>query len=638
MADLELEGGFTEVQNVEFRGLSSHYMVNDTIRASFRYDDDDFAASEQDWIGLFEAGTDAADVAVAAVVPRVSVSNPQMHSLCDGGLWRQGTVLFHPSELPTTGGAYRLCYIGRKGSEERVRGRSASFKLCHDVSEYPSMMTEGTDDCELLATLRENSPLPTTMSFEDLGEGLSRRAHSNGSNSFIIVADERESSCGRPNAARQAGGEIKSGGKIEVEATTRERDQNMQEREQCTVVKVEDEGECDVGGKATPDEREQENASNRVQPQNSVDRSPNLQENSGTSAQQANGSLQCVGEVDSSSEQMADVSLTESTVLVESITPTEAWRLKQHNKELRKKIQILSTKLSQAGQNQDRLKSELEMERELNNELRIEKSTLINRLADQEKRVAEVEAENLRVGADQALLLQKIKQLEGNLATLSEHDRRQLQRLQAYETELCVLRSERAVAEGKRVEKLEKQEQAKKTPASKERPHQSSHHHHHTKRKEQESSTAGELKSKQPPVPAAARPKAEASADRKHKDTQPRERKEKQAEFTASQTRNSQGQTAAKPRSKESRTPHSAANTQASAHSRAEPSAAHARPTAGEPSTALSEERIQEITAKLKGSESAYRCPVCKKQLTSRESEYSASLHIEHCLRTNGQQ
>ena len=608
-------------------------MVNDTIRASFRYTDDDFAASEQDWIGLFEADADATDAAVAAVVPRVSVSDPQMHSLCDGGLWRQDTVLFHQGTLPTTSGSYRLCYIGRKGGEERVRGRSAAFKLCHDASEYPRIITEGADDCELLATLRENS---LTMSFEDLAEVTSRRVQSEES-SFIIVADEKESA----NAVRKTGGEMESGVKVEVEAASTEvGDQKVQGREQCTVVEVESRRVCDDTSPEDRGECEQENASNHSQPQNSPDSPlpPHLLENNCTPAQLVNGNVECVGEVDSGNEQMADVSLTESTVLVESITPTEAWRLKQNNKELRKKIQILVTKLSQAGHNQDKLTSELEAERELNSELRVEISTLVNQLADQEKRVAKMETENRRMESDQSLLLQKIKQLESSLATLSEHECRQLQRLQAYETELCILRSEREVAVGKRMEKLERQEQAKKATASKERHHQSSHHHHHSKRREQDSSTSGEAKSKQPPV-AVARPKAEASVDKRHKDAQPRERKEKQAEeLAASQARSSHRQTTAKPHKKEPRTPHLIANTQATAHSQAEPSATHAHPTAGEPSTTLSEERIQEITARLKGSDSTYQCPVCKKQLASRESEYSASLHIEHCLRTKSQQ
>ena len=46
----------------------------------------------------------------------------------------------------------------------------------------------------------------------------------------------------------------------------------------------------------------------------------------------------------------------------------------------------------------------------------------------------------------------------------------------------------------------------------------------------------------------------------------------------------------------------------------------------------LSEERISEITAKLKGSLPSYTCPICGQQLPSHESEYSAQLHVERCL------
>ena len=46
----------------------------------------------------------------------------------------------------------------------------------------------------------------------------------------------------------------------------------------------------------------------------------------------------------------------------------------------------------------------------------------------------------------------------------------------------------------------------------------------------------------------------------------------------------------------------------------------------------LSEERICEITAKLKGSLPSYTCPICGQHLPSHESEYSARLHVERCL------
>ena len=46
----------------------------------------------------------------------------------------------------------------------------------------------------------------------------------------------------------------------------------------------------------------------------------------------------------------------------------------------------------------------------------------------------------------------------------------------------------------------------------------------------------------------------------------------------------------------------------------------------------LSEQHIQSIVEQLKGGQQSFQCPVCMKVLHSHETEFSAQLHVEHCL------
>ena len=612
MAELEVEDGFTEVHFVEFRGLSSHYLAHDAIHVSFRYASDSFTVSEKDWVGLFEA--DATDFAATdAPRARVNVSDPALHSLCDGGFWRRGTVVFPPGSLPTAGGAYRLVYVSSYGNSDgtkRVCGKSAALTLCRDVSEYPSMNMEGAEDTRaLLEKLREHSPSPM-MSFERLclsREDGAYHGHSTGS-SFLILADDRESS-GRPEAnAKVTGPDQAEMEDLETEAV---------EIEQVREVALED--DPNVLGEEFPESIVSQSA---LESQGKLESNhdtnveiPPLDFPSVTACTHAKIDVECVGE----EEPLADVSLTESTVLIENITPTEAWRFKQHNKELRQKIHILISKLTLMKDNEGVSKDELETERKLSDGLRAEISQLTDQLAKRETREAELEEKYRRGEAASVMLLQRVDQLEGALATVSEHDRQQLQRLQAYETELCVLRSEKKVAEGKRAEQLEKHKKAKLAAASKEKALRS--HHHHAKRGGHETSRTGIEKCERP---QAAAPKVHAVGTRQND----AHVKEKHAEITVSQRKSQERPSAPKP--------HVISTTAAQATAaaiRKEPLASHARPR--EFGAALSEDRIDEITRNLRGSESVYMCPVCQKQLTSRESEYSAKLHIEHCLRTS---
>ena len=78
---------------------------------------------------------------------------------------------------PSDSGYYRLWYVSHETGG--VVGRSATFTLCRDMSEFPSITIEGGGDHALLDSLRAQSPV-------SLHSG-----HCSISSSFVLVDDEQ---------------------------------------------------------------------------------------------------------------------------------------------------------------------------------------------------------------------------------------------------------------------------------------------------------------------------------------------------------------------------------------------------------------------------------------------------------------
>ena len=177
-----------EVAHVQFRGLSSQYKAQDSIEVSYRYAiGGEFEASPQDLVGVFTDGATSGESALVSV----SIEDPATHRLCDGGLYKTGSVaLKFPAEVEKGDHVkYRFWYISSKTGQPE--GRSDIFTLCANDAEYLTISFESVD---VSSAARTRS---ISASYVDIGETFSSAA-STPDLSFVVI--EEGSSCEVPGS------------------------------------------------------------------------------------------------------------------------------------------------------------------------------------------------------------------------------------------------------------------------------------------------------------------------------------------------------------------------------------------------------------------------------------------------------
>ena len=154
MASEERERGNDEEQRqrpVQFRGLSTHYVAGENIRVSFRYPASSFRPHSQDKVKLYARASK--DKSVSSAV----VGDCSKHRLCDGGLYKTGSVVISTAEL--SGCPQRQCVL-LYGSERlrKVLGKSDPFFIC-PREDYPSIQILTAEDRVFIDKLRSHSPI-----------------------------------------------------------------------------------------------------------------------------------------------------------------------------------------------------------------------------------------------------------------------------------------------------------------------------------------------------------------------------------------------------------------------------------------------------------------------------------------------
>ena len=170
---------------VEFRGLSTHYVEGGDILVSFRYpaasvpSEASFQPHLSDRVKLYVLGARPSDRSLASA----SVGDAKKHRLCDGGLYRTGSVVIPTAtirELATSRSQRSYVLLYGSGKLREVVGKSQPFIICPQ-SEYPSMQIRSTEDIE---TLRAHSPISDNQPLYPKGVGGSGEGIS-----FVMVAD-----------------------------------------------------------------------------------------------------------------------------------------------------------------------------------------------------------------------------------------------------------------------------------------------------------------------------------------------------------------------------------------------------------------------------------------------------------------
>lgn len=145
---------------VEFRSLSTHYVTGEKIRVSFRYPITSFSPKSEDQVKLYAVGTKDRSLA------STTVGDPSKHRLCDGGLYKTGSVTVPATVRPGTDGKKYLLLYGSNGLR-RVMGKSEPFIICRQ-EDFPSIKIRTKEDNEFIEQLRSHSPVGSAARDRDL--------------------------------------------------------------------------------------------------------------------------------------------------------------------------------------------------------------------------------------------------------------------------------------------------------------------------------------------------------------------------------------------------------------------------------------------------------------------------------------
>ena len=165
---------------VEFRGLSTHYVLGGTIDVTFRYPATSFLPHRADKVKLYRRGAQAGEPSIASA----SVGDVTKHRLCDGGLYKFGTVAIPTAALGALHAANSYVLLYGSCSKRKVVGKSQPFIICPQ-SEYPSMQIRGLEDRILIQSLRAHSPITDKQPM--FPKGITQEEEEG--MSFVMVSD-----------------------------------------------------------------------------------------------------------------------------------------------------------------------------------------------------------------------------------------------------------------------------------------------------------------------------------------------------------------------------------------------------------------------------------------------------------------
>jgi hypothetical protein len=504
---------------VEFRGLSTHYVAGEDIVVSFRYPAS-FQPHSEDRVKLYVRGSRDKSIAGALV------GDASKHRLCDGGLYRTGSVA-----VPTAAvrGAPRRSYLVLYGSGRlrRVVGKSEPFIICPQ-EDFPSIQIRRAEDSVFIEKLRSHSPIgspgPEDLSFTAVSGGVS--------GGWEVLEEEEEDSWS--DVGEDSSSESSTEGRKSEESS---------------------------GGGSEPETGEEVGAHPRAVPK-----------------------LRQEGSEGSDGEGQPSASPPEGNqkegILV----------LKNANKELRVKVRVLHSKLHTVSQERDRLLASVD-------DLRGQAVQLKN---DKE----ELKRRNKKLSGAKSTLKAKNKQLQKENAVLVEHCEKQVVQMSQYEAKLKALShhmQEPHCLPEKLRPALESSQQQQKA---------------HSPRKRVDAVGSKRQRGDEPgKAGAAIQPKP--VIDVYVRDT--RKSKERSEQHCS------------KPRPPRTVSGAGAADAAVCPH----PGGGGGGLSAGSEARgrdSLSEQHIQSIMEQLKGGAHSFQCPVCMKVLHSHETEFSAQLHVEHCL------
>ena len=147
----EKQRGDHRQRPVQFRGLSTHYVAGDDIRISFRYPASSFTPGPEDKVKLYASSARERSVAVS------SVGDSSEHRLCDGGLYKTGSVTLNTRQLRgRPPGSYVLLYGSHR--LRSVLGKSEPFIICPQEN-FPSIQIRTPEDNAFIEKLRSHSPV-----------------------------------------------------------------------------------------------------------------------------------------------------------------------------------------------------------------------------------------------------------------------------------------------------------------------------------------------------------------------------------------------------------------------------------------------------------------------------------------------
>lgn len=182
-----LQFSMTDISQVRFRDLSYQYKVQDPITVSYRYAiEGNFQASPEDLVGVFPENAAVPEEALVSVPSE----DPARHRLCDGGLYKSGSVTVKCPEAEATARTrYRVWYICSRTGQ--AAGKSNTFTLCANDDEYLSISFDSREDQSMSNAMQVHTR-SISGSYVDVREMLQSVPSSLGS-SFVLVSEE--SSC-----------------------------------------------------------------------------------------------------------------------------------------------------------------------------------------------------------------------------------------------------------------------------------------------------------------------------------------------------------------------------------------------------------------------------------------------------------
>lgn len=511
---------------VEFRGLCTHYVEGEDIRVYFRYPLSSFQPHTDDKIKLYARGARPGKSIASA-----RVGDSSKHRLCDGGLYKTGSVTIPTDtvrELATSQRSYVLFY--GSGRLRQVVGKSEPFIICPQ-DEFPSIQIRSVEDSVYIEKLRAHSPIDNQPAFPK-GVGL---ANGEKEMSFVMVSD-----CNNPLADWES---LDEEGSLSGSESWSELGENLKpvslssSSHSLTSSDSESSGESDNEPSASqcyntaPHAQHQDSSPNRYRsgtcneitaacqmPCNTLNGScsqhatstpppiPKPRNRASKKTQPPIRSEECCHTVNEAKEIPSDhhfqnsccnlqsslpkssalefsvsnepipkvAELTDSLVIIDEITPEKVTMLKNSNKELRMKVRVLHDKLHSVAEERD---SQLAISEELQGQV----STL-----KQDK--TELKKKNKKLSDEKTMLKAKCKRLENENAMLTQHCEKQVVQISQYEAQLTTVS---AAKEGLRKQLHRATKKSKRYQESSEAHHKRQRNDHQKTKAAQVVPTAG---------------------------------------------------------------------------------------------------------------------------------------------------